>query len=97
MNTAVSIQPAQVASTPLLPRHIVKRDGSSEPFEAARIVSALARAGAASGEFDAEEANLLAARVLKVIRHRYGASEPTVEQVQDIVEQALIDANHFAT
>ena len=91
------IQLAQGASVPVLPRRIVKRDGNTEPFEAARIASALTRAGAASGEFDAEEADLLAARVLKVIRHRYGTSEPTVEQVQDIVEQTLVDANHFAT
>ncbi|MCL2831129.1 MAG: ribonucleoside triphosphate reductase [Betaproteobacteria bacterium] len=90
-------QPAPWASAPALPRRIAKRNGASEAFEAARIVSALARAGAASGEFDAEEAGLLSARVLKVIRHRYGTSEPTVEQVQDIVEQTLVDANHFST
>ncbi|MDE1978383.1 MAG: ribonucleoside triphosphate reductase, partial [Betaproteobacteria bacterium] len=82
---------------PALPARIVKRDGRDEPFEVARIASALTRAGAASGEFDADEAQLLTARVLKVIRHRHGDSAPTVEQVQDIIEQMLVDANHLAT
>jgi hypothetical protein len=82
---------------PALPTRIVRRDGVDVPFEAERIASALARAGAASGEFDADEARLLTARVLKFVRHRYGSSAPTIEQVQDIVEQTLVDANHLAT
>lgn len=83
--------------TPGLPRRIVRRDGSDVPFEVERIASALVRAGAASGEFDADEAQLLTARVLKVIRHRQAGVAPTVEQVQDIVEQTLVDANHLRT
>lgn len=96
---AVSLGNARFIA-PALPSRIVKRDGRDEPFEAARIASALTRAGAASGEFDADEAQLLTARVLKVLRHRHGAANtgaPTVEQVQDIVEQTLVDANHLAT
>ncbi len=89
--------PTHAGNGPALPKRIVKRNGRDEPFEAARITSALTRAGAASGEFGAEEAQLLTARVLKVLRHRYAGTSPTVEQVQDIVEQTLVDANHFAT
>lgn len=86
-----------LAALPSLPLRITRRDGVEVPFEAPRIVSALSRAGAASGEYETEEASLLAARVLKVIRHRYGVSSPTVEQVQDVVEQTLVDANHLRT
>lgn len=86
-----------LAALPSLPLRITRRDGVEVPFEAPRIISALSRAGAASGEYETEEASLLAARVLKVIRHRYGVSSPTVEQVQDIVEQTLVDANHLRT
>ena len=85
------------AASPALPARIVKRDGRDTPFEPARIASALVRAGAATGEFDADEAQLLTARVLKVLRHRHGGSAPSVEQVQDVVEQTLVDANHLAT
>ncbi|MDO4770003.1 MAG: ribonucleoside triphosphate reductase [Brachymonas sp.] len=95
--TASAATPTSAAAIPPLPKRIVKRDGRDEPFEAVRITSALARAGAASGEFDADEAQLLTARVLKVLRHRYSGTAPTVEQVQDIVEQTLVDANHFGT
>lgn len=94
IHTAVSVASP---TSPVLPQRIIKRDGEDEPFDAARIASALARAGAASGEYDADEAQLLTARVLKVIRHRHGSAAPTVEQVQDIVEQTLVDANHLIT
>ena len=83
--------------TPPLPERIVKRDGSSVPFIAERIVRAIERAGGASGEFDTEEARLIASRVLKILRHRFGRSLPTVEQVQDVVEQTLVESNHLAT
>jgi ribonucleoside-triphosphate reductase len=80
-----------------LPCGIIKRDGSRVAFEPRRIVAALARAGLASGEFDDDEADFLGQRVLKVLRHRFSASDPTVEQVQDIVEQVLVEANHLHT
>lgn len=82
---------------PVLPMRVIRRDGSEAPFDAARIESALLRAGTASGEFVEDEARLLAARVLKVLRHRHEGTSPTVEQIQDIVEQVLVDANHLAT
>jgi ribonucleoside-triphosphate reductase len=80
-----------------LPGGVIKRDGSRTAFEPRRIVAALARAGLASGEFDDDEADFLGQRVLKVLRHRFAASDPTVEQVQDIVEQVLVEANHLHT
>ena len=80
-----------------LPGGIVKRDGSRASFETQRIAVAIQRAGQASGEFDEEEAEFLTRRVLKVIRHRFLALEPTVEQVQDIVEQVLVESNHLRT
>ena len=80
-----------------LPAGIVKRDGQRVAFEPRRIAVALERAGVASGEFDNDEAGLLAQSVLKVLRHRFASSEPTVEQVQDIVEQVLVEANHLRT
>jgi ribonucleoside-triphosphate reductase len=81
-----------------LPTRILKRDGRQVPFESERIFSALLRAGQATGEFGEDEARLLTAQVVKVIAHRfYDADPPTIERVQDMVEQALISANHFQT
>ncbi len=80
-----------------LPREVVKRGGQREPFNADKIGAALARAGAASGEFDDLEAALLCAQVVKVLIHRFRGEAPHIEQVQDVVEQTLIAANHFKT
>ena len=80
-----------------LPQRIVKRDGAESPFDAEKIVSALRRAGAATGEYDPEEARLIADQVLKIIRYRFLGDVPGVEQIQDIVEQALIASNHLRT
>jgi ribonucleoside-triphosphate reductase len=85
------------ARRPSHPHGIIKRDGRRVAFEARRIAVALARAGQASDEFDEDEAELLAQRVLKVLRHRFARSDPTVEQGQDVVEQVLVEANHLRT
>ena len=77
--------------------HVVKRSGETAPFDADRIRSAIERAGRATGEFDAPEAALLTGQTLKVMAHRFAESQPTIEQIQDVVEQVLISANHLKT
>ncbi len=78
-------------------RGVVKRDGSTVPFESDKIRSAIRRAGEATGEFDGDEAGLLTTQVLKVLRHKFSATTPQIEQIQDVVEQVLISANHLKT
>ncbi|HSO82546.1 anaerobic ribonucleoside-triphosphate reductase, partial [Thiocapsa sp.] len=81
-----------------LPLRVRKRDGVEVRFDAAKIESAIQRAGQASGEFGTPEASLLTAQVVKVLAHRYGAERlPDIEGIQDVVEQTLISANHFET
>ena len=80
-----------------LPREVVLRSGQRVPFDAERIRAALASAGQASGEYGADEAALLTAQVTKVLIHRFQGEAPTIEQIQDVAEQALIAANHLAT
>jgi ribonucleoside-triphosphate reductase len=92
------IQSTVVREAPaLFPDMVVKRDGSTVPFEADKIRSAIRRAGEATGEFDGDEAALLTTQVLKVLRHKFGATPPQIEQIQDVVEQSLISANHLKT
>ena len=67
------------------------------PFDARKIRFAIERAGSATGEFAADEAALLAAQVGKVLIHRFRGEAPGIEQIQDVVEQTLIAANHLAT
>ncbi|EIC22136.1 ribonucleoside triphosphate reductase [Thiorhodovibrio frisius] len=81
-----------------LPRRVRKRDGEEVPFAAARIEAAILSAGRASGEFDELEAGLLTAQVVKVLAHRFDSGRiPDIEDIQDVVEQTLISANHFET
>ncbi len=79
------------------PSSIIKRSGASVSFDGEKIRSAIERAGKATGAFDAAEAQLLTIQALKVIAHRFHDRSPHIEQIQDIVEQVLISANHFAT
>lgn len=86
----------QQTSLPL-PVQISKRDGTRSAFDSEKIVSAIRRAGEATGQFDEDEARLLTAQALKVLRHRFAQDTPSVEQVQDIVEQTLIVGNYLDT
>ncbi len=78
-------------------KDVTKRDGVLAPFDSSKIYNAILKAGNSTGEFKEAEAWLLTAQVLKVINHKFEESIPTIEQIQDIVEQTLISANYFAT
>ena len=92
-----TITSASTAAVAVLPRAVLKRDGSLKPFDAAKIASALARAGAATGEFGEAEAARLAAQAVKVIAHRFAHATPTIENIQDVAEYVLVAADHLVT
>lgn len=78
-------------------KNVTKRDGTLVPFDSDKIFNAILKAGSSTGEFGESESHLLMAQVLKVLEHKYAESLPSIENIQDIVEQVLISANHFAT
>ena len=84
-------------SSVLPPISVIKRSGILAPFDGDKIRAAIERAGKATGAFEVAEAHLLAIQTLKVLSHRFHDRAPHIEQVQDVVEQVLISANHFAT
>ena len=77
--------------------NVTKRDGTLAPFDSSKIFNAINKAGQNTGEFGEEESWLLTAQVLKVLKHKFAESLPSIEQIQDIVEQVLISANYFVT
>lgn len=81
----------------VLPKTIVKRDGQTEPFEADKIMVAIAKAGKATGEFDAVTAAELMPAVLAQINERFASSAPGIEAIQDVVEHVLLNAGYFVT
>ncbi len=76
---------------------VTKRDGTLAPFDSNKIYNAIKKAGESTGEFGESESWLLTSQVLKVLKHKFSESLPTIENIQDVVEQALISANYFAT
>ena len=76
---------------------VTKRDGTLAPFDSNKIYQAILKAGNSTGEFGENEAWLITGQVLKVMKHKYSETLPTIENIQDIVEQALISSNYFAT
>ncbi len=76
---------------------IRKRDGSRVAFDPAKIRSALSRAGGATGEFGDAAAGPLTELVVKVLARRIGRGALSIEDIQDVVEQVLITADHFKT
>jgi ribonucleoside-triphosphate reductase len=72
---------------------VLKRDGRPAAFDASKIRSAIARAGAATGEFGEDVAVRLTARVVEALSHNMAS----IEEIQDLVERALIAAGHITT
>lgn len=77
---------------------IIKRDGRAVPFDREKITSAVYRAAVACGGKDKEEAERVTEDVLGMLSARRDpGSYPTVEEVQDLVEKALIERGHART
>jgi ribonucleoside-triphosphate reductase (formate) len=69
---------------------IRKRSGRLVPFDAEKISAAILKAGRATGEFCEETAYSLMLRVLILAQSLSSNSIPTVEAVQDLVEEVLL-------
>ncbi|MCU4140595.1 MAG: Anaerobic ribonucleoside-triphosphate reductase [Methanophagales archaeon] len=78
-------------------KKIRKRDGRVEEFKAEKITNAIAKAGAATGEFDREVAKKLTIKVLSLAEEVIKSDIPTVEEIQDIVEEVLLTSPYKKT
>ncbi len=77
---------------------IVKRDGRIVPFQREKITSAIYRAVVAVGGRDRAEAERVTDDVLSLLeKRRHPDTFPSVEEVQDLVEKALIERGHART
>lgn len=78
-------------------KSIKKRDGRTAKFDRKKIEKAIEKAGLETGEFDAAQAVELTDEVLGVLETRNQKRLPSVEDIQDIVEDALIDSKFKKT
>lgn len=74
-----------------------KRDGRIVKFETEKIAKAIFKAAESIGGNDFELSKKLADEVAKRLEEKNGKHIPTVEEVQDLVENVLIDGGHAAT
>lgn len=76
---------------------IKKRDGREVAFDKQKIVNAIYKAANALGGTDYEESVYVADMVVRYLEEHLGEAVPTVEQVQDVVEQMLIENGNART
>lgn len=76
---------------------VVKRDGRVVQYDKNKIISAIERAGMAAQQLKHADAERLATRVEKHLIEVTGRRRPTVEQIQDIVEDVLLSSKYKAT
>ena len=79
-------------------KQIVKRDGTVVAYDRDRIATAIFKAAAAVGGSDRAEAERLAQIVEAKLAANFGVrSTPSVEEIQDLVEETLIKEGHAKT
>ncbi len=78
-------------------KKISKRDGRLLDFEVTKISEALCKAGKASGEFELKVAEKLTIRVINIADQLIQNQNPSVEQIQDIVEDVLLNSVYKKT
>ncbi len=78
-------------------KKIRKRDGTIVDFDAEKITNAIAKAGEATGEFDRRIAKRLTLKVLNLAQQVIKDDIPSVEEIQDIVEEVLLNSPYKKT
>ena len=77
---------------------IIKRDGRTAEFDMGKITSAVEKAFKASGAMQSREvADGISEKVLEKLSNGAIEGTPTVESIQDLVEEALIEAGFAQT
>ena len=76
---------------------VLKRDGSYQQYDLAKISNAIFKAAEACGGNDKELSNKLALQVENILEVRYALRVPEVEEIQNLVEKVLIENGHAQT
>ncbi len=74
-------------------QHIIKRDGSMSPFDQQKITIAIHKAAGAVGVHDKSLCEMLSNEVVGYLQQGQKKETPTVEEIQDIVEEVLVRHN----
>ena len=76
-------------------KSVIKRSGTTVPFNRNRIMNAIYRAAVSVGGRDKERAEILAEKVIQLLERTYDDDHLLhVEEVQDTIEKILIEYGH---
>lgn len=74
-----------------------KRDGKIVPFDQSRITEAIWKAAQAMGEKDRSVAEKISNKAVKILNETFSAKKvPTIEEIQDCVEKAIVDHGNYS-
>lgn len=90
----MTINTFTVKTTP--PEGVIKRNGATASFEAKKIYTAILSASSESGEINEDEAKNITHKVITALNEAQFAY-PSVEQIQDVIENVLLVSLHTAT
>ncbi|MEE1029692.1 MAG: ATP cone domain-containing protein, partial [Alphaproteobacteria bacterium] len=90
----------KIQITPTLTTHLVavqKRSGETVPFDAKKIYDAIKKAVAVTTEISDVEVVQVTQEVLKRLDTKFADKTPSVENIQEIVIQTLMDSRAYKT
>ncbi len=76
---------------------VIKRDGSVVDYDRGKIANAIFKAAKSVGGENREVAEKLALKVEEILNKKFVEKNPTVEEIQDVVEKVLIEEGHAKT
>lgn len=80
-----------------IPKFVLKRGNYKVAFDIRKIAVAISKAGEETGEFGKVVANELAKDVTRVVAYRFYDKTPSIENIQDIVEDTLVRSKFYKT
>ncbi len=83
-------------------QNVLKRNGKIEEFNSSKIENAIKKAGEVTNEIDESAARDLTRNVIRIVKDFVRSKEsnlksPTIEEIQDIVEQVLLNSQYKST
>lgn len=76
----------------LILKKVVKRNGDTADFDIQKIFTAIKKAADSTGEFNEDVARLLCLKTVNLLQQLYIDKIPTVEDIQDCVEEILLNS-----
>lgn len=78
-------------------KEVIKRDGGIVNFDIEKIFTAIYKAGKSTGEFGEDVARMLCLKTVNIIHQLYINKTPSVENIQDCVEEILLNSTFRKT